>query len=89
MIFSHNLPFPLVLFIADVKVTFDDFKKCMIATCDQKTIITANPSEIHSNLSGHLNIYLQKLFKKVIRFTNLLETLCKPFTNPLQTLQKS
>lgn len=37
--------FPSVLFIADVKVTFDGFKKCMIATCDQKTVITANPSK--------------------------------------------
>ena len=32
-----------VLFIADVKVQFDEFKKCMIATCDAKTIITVNP----------------------------------------------
>ena len=41
---EHALFLP-VLFIADVKVTFDDFKKCMIATCDQKTIIIANPGK--------------------------------------------
>ena len=43
---SHLSHFLSVLFIADVKVTFDDFKRCMIATCDHKTVITANPSKI-------------------------------------------
>ncbi|XP_031555917.1 meiosis-specific with OB domain-containing protein-like [Actinia tenebrosa] len=37
------LPKDFILFIADVKVTFDNFKKAMVATCDSKTIITTNP----------------------------------------------
>ena len=32
-----------VLFICDVKVTFDEFRKKMIATCTSKTIIILNP----------------------------------------------
>ena len=35
----------LVLFAADVKVTFDNYKKGMIATADSKTIFTMNPGE--------------------------------------------
>ena len=35
--------FCLVLFLADVKVSFEEFRQCMVASCDQKTIITANP----------------------------------------------
>ncbi|KAL9957257.1 hypothetical protein ACROYT_G038871 [Oculina patagonica] len=42
------VPKDIILFIADVKVTFDDFKKCMIATCDNKTIITANPNTMEA-----------------------------------------
>ncbi|XP_048575411.1 meiosis-specific with OB domain-containing protein isoform X1 [Nematostella vectensis] len=37
------IPKDNILFIADAKVTFDDYKKAMIATCDQKTIVTTNP----------------------------------------------
>ena len=32
-----------VLFICDVKVSFDDFRKGMVATCTSKTIIILNP----------------------------------------------
>ncbi|KAJ8318183.1 hypothetical protein KUTeg_003274 [Tegillarca granosa] len=34
-----------VVFIADVRVSYDDFRKTMTATADSKTIITVNPVE--------------------------------------------
>ncbi|XP_077865769.1 meiosis-specific with OB domain-containing protein-like [Saccoglossus kowalevskii] len=39
-----------VIFAADVRVSFDDFRKTMIATVDSKTIFTVNPDtrEAHS-----------------------------------------
>ena len=40
--FSSQL-FILVLFLADVKVYVDDYRKRMVASCDGKTIITVNP----------------------------------------------
>ena len=33
----------LVLFIADLKIVYDEYKKMMSSTCDNKTIITVNP----------------------------------------------
>ncbi|XP_067044393.1 meiosis-specific with OB domain-containing protein-like [Acropora muricata] len=62
------VPKDIILFIADVKVTFDDFKKCMIATCDHKTIITANPNTTEAR---HLYNYAQSL-----------ELLDDPLNNP-------
>ena len=32
-----------VIFAADVKVTYDTYRNCMIGTCDQKTLIITNP----------------------------------------------
>lgn len=32
-----------VLFLADIKLHFDEYRKCMVATCDGKTIISVNP----------------------------------------------
>ena len=32
-----------VLFIADLKIVYDEYKKMMSSTCDNKTIITVNP----------------------------------------------
>ena len=32
-----------VIFLVDVRVSFDEFKQSMIGICDQKTIITTNP----------------------------------------------
>ena len=32
-----------VIFAADVKVSFDSYRNSMVATCNQKTIITTNP----------------------------------------------
>ncbi|KAH3870018.1 hypothetical protein DPMN_033196 [Dreissena polymorpha] len=36
-------PLTTVLFIADVRVNYDDFRSGMLATADSKTIITVNP----------------------------------------------
>ncbi|XP_068673464.1 meiosis-specific with OB domain-containing protein-like [Montipora capricornis] len=63
------MPKDIILFIADVKVTFDDFKKRMIATCDYKTIITANPDTMEAR---YLYNYAQSL--------ELLDD--DPLTNP-------
>lgn len=52
------MPKDIILFIADVKVTFDDYKKCMIATCDNKTVITANPDTMEAR---YLYNYAQSL----------------------------
>ena len=38
-----SLIFISVIFAADVKVSFDSYRNSMVATCDQKTIITTNP----------------------------------------------
>ena len=32
-----------VIFAADVKVTFDSYRNCMVGTCNQRTVITTNP----------------------------------------------
>jgi len=34
-----------VIFAADVRTTFDEFRKTMVATAIAKTIITVNPGE--------------------------------------------
>ena len=33
----------IVIFAVDVRVSFDSYRNCMIATCNQKSIITTNP----------------------------------------------
>lgn len=42
----------LVLFVADARVTFDNFRKSMVATIISKTIITVNPGKILIGLIG-------------------------------------
>jgi hypothetical protein len=37
--------FFLVLFIADLKIVYDDYKKTMSSVCDNRTIITVNPGK--------------------------------------------
>ena len=32
-----------VLFVADVRMNYDDFRSCMVATADSKTVFTPNP----------------------------------------------
>ena len=39
----YHLICVVVIFLVDVRVTFDEFKQSMIGICDQKTIITTNP----------------------------------------------
>ncbi|KAM7432715.1 hypothetical protein ABFA07_016895 [Porites harrisoni] len=70
------MPKDMILFIADVKATFDDFKKCMIATCDHKTIITANPDTMEAR---YLYNYAQSL--------ELLDD--DPLNNPESSLMDS
>ena len=45
--FTYNVPHITisftVIFAADVKVTYDTYRNCMIGTCDQKTLIITNP----------------------------------------------
>jgi len=45
--FTYNVPHIAisftVIFAADVKVTYDTYRNCMIGTCDQKTLIITNP----------------------------------------------
>ena len=41
--FHFTFNFISVLFAADVKVTYDDYRSTMIATADSKTIVTVNP----------------------------------------------
>jgi len=45
-----------VLFLCDVKVTFDDFRRKMISTCTSKTIIITNPDTPEAH---HLYSYAQ------------------------------
>ncbi|MBN3303903.1 MEIOB protein, partial [Amia calva] len=44
------IPKETVLFIADVRITFDRFRNSMIATVTSKTIITVNPDTKEANL---------------------------------------
>ena len=37
-----------MLFICDVKVSFEEFRQTMVATCTSKTIITTNPGMWHN-----------------------------------------
>ena len=37
-----------MLFICDVKVSFEEFRQAMVATCTSKTIITTNPGMWHN-----------------------------------------
>ena len=55
---SHSHIHLIVIFLVDVKVTFDEFKQSMIGTCDQKTIITTNPGTIHHHNSSSDNGYV-------------------------------
>ncbi len=54
--------FCTVIFAVDVKVSNDSYCKCMLATCDQKTIVITNPGVIISALSN-LNWTLLTLIK--------------------------
>ena len=45
-----------VLFLCDVKVTFDDFRRKMVATCTSKTVIITNPDTPEAH---HLYSYAQ------------------------------
>ncbi|XP_076075230.1 meiosis-specific with OB domain-containing protein-like isoform X1 [Mytilus galloprovincialis] len=42
------VPLETVIFAADVKVTYDDFRSTMIATADSKTIVTVNPDTLEA-----------------------------------------
>ncbi|KAL4240062.1 hypothetical protein ACF0H5_000856 [Mactra antiquata] len=45
-----------VLFIADVRINFDDFRSCMKATADYKTIFTPNPETAEAKyLHGYVS----------------------------------
>ncbi|XP_045213622.2 meiosis-specific with OB domain-containing protein-like [Mercenaria mercenaria] len=35
-----------VLFVADVRMNYDDFRSCMVATADSKTVFTPNPDTV-------------------------------------------
>lgn len=35
-----------VLFVADARMSFDNYRSCMVATSDSKTIFTVNPGII-------------------------------------------
>ena len=37
------VPLETVLFVADVRINFDNFRQSMLATCDSKTVFTPNP----------------------------------------------
>jgi len=39
-----------VIFAADVKVTFDDYRKTMLSTASSKTIFTVNPGSVQVSL---------------------------------------
>ena len=39
-----------VIFAADVKVTFDDYRKTMVSTASSKTIFTVNPGSVQVSL---------------------------------------
>lgn len=43
-------PYRTVLFVADARMSFDNYRSCMVATSDSKTIFTVNPDtqEAHS-----------------------------------------
>jgi hypothetical protein len=41
--FHFTFDFISVIFAADVKITYDDYRSTMIATADSKTIVTVNP----------------------------------------------
>ncbi|XP_048760956.2 meiosis-specific with OB domain-containing protein-like [Ostrea edulis] len=43
-------PISTVLFVADVRMSFDNYRSCLVATSDSKTIFTVNPDtpEAHS-----------------------------------------
>ena len=36
----------LVLFVADVRINFDNYRQSMIATSDSKTVFTPNPGKL-------------------------------------------
>nr|XP_020025010.1 meiosis-specific with OB domain-containing protein isoform X2 [Castor canadensis] len=44
------VPRETVIFASDVKITFDKFRNCMIATVISKTIITSNPDTPEANI---------------------------------------
>ncbi|XP_069124034.1 meiosis-specific with OB domain-containing protein-like isoform X1 [Argopecten irradians] len=42
-------PLDTVLFIADVRVSYDDFRSTMVSTADSKTIFTVNPDTLEAH----------------------------------------
>ncbi|KAJ8305187.1 hypothetical protein KUTeg_017266, partial [Tegillarca granosa] len=46
-----------VVFIADVRVSYDDFRKTMTATADSKTIITVNPDTLEAHVETITDVY--------------------------------
>ncbi|XP_021350022.1 meiosis-specific with OB domain-containing protein-like isoform X2 [Mizuhopecten yessoensis] len=43
------VPLDTVLFIADVRVSYDDFRSTMVSTADSKTIFTVNPDTLEAH----------------------------------------
>ncbi|XP_061086464.1 meiosis-specific with OB domain-containing protein [Conger conger] len=43
------IPRETVLFVADARVSFDNFRKCMVATVTSKTVLTVNPDTKEAN----------------------------------------
>ena len=67
--------FVAVLFAADVRVTFDDYKKAMVATANSKTVITVNPGKGHLFMARELIYYAASASS-----SSGLPTFCQPFT---------
>ncbi|CAM1322563.1 MEIOB (predicted) [Pycnogonum litorale] len=44
------IPGEHVVFIADIKMQIDNFRKCMVGTCDNKTVFTVNPDTPEAHL---------------------------------------
>ena len=44
------VPLETVLFVADVRISFDNFRQSMLATCDSKTVFTPNPGMKYQQL---------------------------------------
>lgn len=58
-----------VLFVADARMSFDNYRSCMVATSDSKTIFTVNPGIISRC------IYIRLLYINCIRASLLPVTI--------------
>ena len=55
------VPLETVLFVADVRINFDNFRQSMMATCDSKTVFTPNPGKfIHTFLQIRIFFYFPR-----------------------------